>query len=112
MRYKHLNYNFSLQQDYNTAIAKSTEGPEFARNVCEVTMYFGTLLSKGYNFDQQSTNIKTVTDVNEKEIGKFCVAMRVSLHIKSEAKWLTFCMRQISLKVVPKAPINNNPRLV
>ena len=50
---------------------KSIQAPQFGRDICEIGMYFGTLLSKGYNFDQQSTNIKALEEINGKETCKF-----------------------------------------
>ena len=56
----------------------SIQPPKYGRNICTIGMYFGTLLSKGYNFDQQSTHIKTAKDVNGKYICKFYLDMMVN----------------------------------
>ena len=56
----------------------SIQPPKYGRNICTIGMYFGTLLRKGYNFDQQSTHIKTATDVNGKDICKFYLDMIVN----------------------------------
>ena len=46
---------------------KSIQAPQFGRDICEIGMYFGMLLSKGYNFDLQSTNIKALDQIDGKD---------------------------------------------
>ena len=50
---------------------KSIQAPQFGRDICEIGMYFGMLLSKGYNFDLQSTNIKALDQIDGKDACEF-----------------------------------------